>query len=118
MKLSFLPREDALVREAGVHPRIGEATRYYGRSFDAATRGYPANEKPFEVESESEDGQKCARQCRKGALWAANKETAATLNVELVETEFKDGVHFAKPTKAEKAAEPAKATGKPEKGAS
>lgn len=104
MKLSFLAREDALVREAGIHPRIGEATRYYGRSFAPALRGYPADEKPFEVEQGSEDGDKCSKQCRKGALWAANKETAAAISVDFIETEFKTGVHIAKVKPAKKEA--------------
>ncbi|HTJ17826.1 MAG TPA: hypothetical protein VL494_13695 [Steroidobacteraceae bacterium] len=104
MQLKFYAREDALVREAGVHPRIGEATRYYGRSFDTATRGYPADKEPFVVESDTEDGDKCAKQCRqKRALWAADEKTAAAIGVPFVPVEWKDGAVVAKaaPKKAE-----------------
>lgn len=101
MQLKFYAREDALVREAGVHPRVGEATRYYGRTFDSVARAYPATKEPFAVDSESEDGQKCSKQCRKGALWAADKATAEAIGVELVEVVFDNGAHVAKP-KSEK----------------
>jgi hypothetical protein len=103
MKLKFYAREDLLVREAGVGPVIGEAARYYGRTFDPATRGFPAAREPFEVEAESEDGLKCAKQCRKGALFAADKTTADAIGVEHIETEFNSGAHTAKkPAKAKK----------------
>lgn len=107
MKLKFLAREDLLVREAGITPSIGEASRYYGRTFDPATRGYPASKDPFEVDSESEDGLKCAKQCRKGALFAADETSAAALGVGFVDHEFMDGAHVAKsklPAKAGKEA--------------
>jgi hypothetical protein len=35
---------------------------------------------------------KCAKACRKGALWAADKETAAACGVQFVEVEHADGV--------------------------
>lgn len=93
MKLSFLAREDALVREAGVVPRVGQAARYYGRSFDAATRSYPATKEPFVCDDGSEDALKCARQVRKGAMFAADEATAAAIGVPFVKTEWRDGVH-------------------------
>jgi hypothetical protein len=108
MKLKFYAREDLLVREAGVAPRIGQAARYYGRTFDPATRAYPATREAIEVEAGSEDGEKCARQCRKRALWAADSETAAAIGVEFVDTEFKDGAHTAKRSKPEPAPKAAK----------
>lgn len=104
MKLKFLAREDLLVREAGVHPRIGEASRYYGRTFDPKTRAYPATQDGFEVEEGTEDAEKCAKQCRKGALFAGNKQTAEAIGVELLVTEFKDGAHTVKRKGTEKAA--------------
>ncbi|UOF77398.1 hypothetical protein [Caudoviricetes sp.] len=104
MKLKFLAREDLLVREGGIGPVIGEAARYYGRTFDPATRGYPAVKELFEVEAESYDGVKCAKQCRKGALFAADKGTADALGVTFIETEFKDGAHVVKSPKGEKKA--------------
>jgi hypothetical protein len=108
MKLKFVAREDLLVREAGIGPVIGEAARYYGRTFDPATRGYPASKEAFEVELDSEDGQKCAKQCRKGVLFAFDEETAAALGVDFVPHEFTGGAHVAKrPVKAE-AKKPAK----------
>jgi hypothetical protein len=96
MKLRFAAREDLLVREAGTTYRAGSPARYYGRSFDAATRGYPANAEPYAVEAESDDGQRSAKQCRKGALWAADKETAAAVGVEFVEIEHAEGAWTAK----------------------
>lgn len=97
MKLKFLAREDLLVREAGIGPVIGEAARYYGRTFDPATRGYPASKEPFEVDAESEDGLKCAKQCRKGALFAADEQTAAAIGVDFIDHEFNGaGAHVAK----------------------
>jgi hypothetical protein len=96
MKLRFYAREDLLVREAGIAPRIGEAARYYGRTFDPATRSYPATKDGFEVEAGTEDGDKCARSCRKNALFAADKETAAALAVAFVDTEFNGGAHVVK----------------------
>ena len=95
-------REDLLVREAGIGPVIGEAARYYGRTFDPATRGYPASKEPFEVELDSEDGLKCAKQCRKGALFAADKSTAEAIGVDLIDTEFRDGAHAVKAKSAPK----------------
>jgi hypothetical protein len=108
MKLKFLAREDLLVREAGIGPVIGEAARYYGRTFDPATRGYAASKEPFEVESDSEDGVKCAKQCRKGALFAFDDQTAAAVGVDFIEHEFSGGAHVVKP----KPAEPKKTGGK------
>jgi hypothetical protein len=92
--LKFYAREDLLVREAGVHPQVGQAARYYGRSFDPSTRSYPANKDAFAVEQGSEDGEKCAKQCRKCALFAADAETAAAVGVEFVATEFDKGAHI------------------------
>lgn len=88
MKLRFLARGDLLVRELGVH-------RYYGRTFDAALRGWPATKEGCEFEHDSPDGLKCAKVCRKGDLFAANAETASAVGVALIQTEFKDGVHVA-----------------------
>jgi hypothetical protein len=104
MKLKFYAREDLLVREAGIGPVIGEAARYYGRTFDPATRSYPATKEPFETEADSEDGLKCSKQCRKGTLFAADKTTADALGVEHIETEFRDGAHAAKAPAAKPAA--------------
>ncbi len=88
MKLRFLARGDLLVRELGVH-------RYYGRAFDAATRGWPATKEGCEFDAGTPDADKCSKSCRKGELFAANAETASALGVDLIQTEFKDGVHFA-----------------------
>ena len=93
--LKFFARDDALVREAGVHPQIGQASRYYGRTFDSASRGYPATREGFEVQEDSEDAQKCAKQLRKGMLFAS-KETCAALGVPFVDFEFKDGANVVK----------------------
>lgn len=98
MQLKFYAREDALVRRASIAPRIGEAARYYGRTFDPTTRAYVADKLPFAVDSDNVHGEKCRKQCQKGALWAADKATAAALGVEFIETEWSDGAVTAKTT--------------------
>jgi len=94
-QLKFLAREDMLVREAGVAPQVGQAARYYGRTYDPAQRAYPATKDPFVAEEGSEDGDKCTKQCRKGALWAADAATASAIGVDFVSTQFRDGAHAA-----------------------
>ena len=89
MKLRFLAREDLLVRELGVH-------RYYGRTFDAATRGWPATKEGAEFESGTPDAEKCAKSCRKGELFAADEATAQAVGVGFVAHDFKDGVYTAR----------------------
>lgn len=97
MKLKFFAREDLLVRRAGVLPRVGEATRYYGRKFDAAMRGYPATEEPFRVDADSDHGRKCARACKsESALWPADEATAQHCGVPFTPVEFVDGAWVAK----------------------
>lgn len=96
MKLRFHAREDFLVREAGVAPSIGQAARYYGRTFDPATRGYPAVKDAVEFEQGTEDADKCSKQCRKGCMWAADKDTAAALGVAFVDVAFSEGAWIAK----------------------
>lgn len=91
MKLRFYARDDLMVREVGDVPRVGQPTRYYGRTFDPQTRGYPATREAFEVESDSQDGEKCRKQCRKGTLWAADEATASAIGVPFVAVEFVDG---------------------------
>lgn len=95
MQLKFYAREDALVREAGVHPRVGEATRYYGRAFDSESRSYPATREGIAVESGTEDAEKCAKQLRKGMLFA-DRQTCDALGVAFVDFEFKGGAHVVK----------------------
>jgi hypothetical protein len=108
VKVRFLAREDFVVREAGVAPRVGEATRYYGRRFDAATRGYPATEDGVEFDADSEDGRKCIRACRDNPmpLWPADEATAALCGVKFTPVVFADGAWVAappeSPTKAKK----------------
>lgn len=92
MKLKFLARGDLLVRELGVH-------RYYGRAFDSALRGWPATREGCEFEAGTADADKCSKSCRKGELLAGNVETAKALGVELIATDFKDGVHVEKQPK-------------------
>jgi hypothetical protein len=106
--LRFYAREDQLVRETGIHPRIGDAARYYGRKFDTATRGYPAISEAFAVAEGGEDAPKCMKACRKGALWPADEATASACGVKFVPVECVDGAWVAKTSKpaskAEKAA--------------
>lgn len=105
MKLSFLAREDSLVREAGIAPQIGQPARYYGRTFDSTARSYPATKEGFECEDGTEDAEKCARQVRKGTLFAGNRKTAEAIGVPFVETEWKDGVYVAKGPRTRASAE-------------
>jgi hypothetical protein len=100
MKWKFVPREDQLLRKAGAPPRIGSPARYYGREFDGETRSYPASAEPFEVDSDSDHGLKCAKHCRKGALWPADKATAAAIGAEFVDIEFSEGAWVAKKPKS------------------
>lgn len=105
-KLKFYAREDLLVRKAGVAPRVGEATRYYGRKFDAASRGYPATAEAVEVDADSEHGRKCIRACvSESALWPADEATAKHCGVSFTPVEFVDGAWVVKaaPVKAEPA---------------
>jgi hypothetical protein len=97
MQLKFYAREDALVRRASIAPRIGEAARYYGRTFDPGMRAYVADKEPFVVDSDNVHGEKCRKQCQKGALWPADEATAAAVGVEFVETMWDDGAVVAKP---------------------
>ncbi len=114
--LKFYAREDALVRYPGIVPAIGQAPRYIGREFlmGEAERGAdgkmrttkpasnPATKDPAEFAEGTAEAAAVMRHCRKGALWAADKDTAAACGVEFVAVEFKDGVWVkatAKPSK-------------------
>lgn len=74
MKLRFQAHAGAMVREHGVH-------RYYGYQYSADTKSFALNPQPFEVDSDSPDGDKCAKACREGSLIAANAETARACGV-------------------------------------
>jgi hypothetical protein len=93
--LKFIAREDALVREPGIRPAIGQAARYVGRYFDAALRGHPAHDKPAEFDTdkiEPVDVSDLKRAARKGGIWPADAATAAECGVALPEVEFSEGV--------------------------
>jgi hypothetical protein len=94
VQLSFLAREDQLVRVPGIgRGAVGQPVPYVGRVFDAKTRGYPATEEPYVVDADSDSGRRLAELCRRDqSLWPANKETAEACGVEFVAVSFDAGV--------------------------
>lgn len=118
--LKFYAREDALVRYPGIVAAFGQAPRYIGREFliGEAERGadgkmrttkpasHPATKDPAEFVDGTPEAEAAKRHCRKGALWAADKATAAACGVAFVETEFKGGAWVAKSTKKQPVSEP------------
>lgn len=105
MKLRFLAREDQLVRIPGAKPLPGQPDMYVGRTFDAASRGYPATKDGYECDADSDGGRRLARLCRiDGSLFPANAETAAACGVSFAQTEFKSGVHVVASSKPSKPA--------------
>ncbi len=91
MKLKFHSRRDHKVAWPGAN-NFGQPPRYIGRSFvigDGKTEAavHPANKEPDVVDTEtteSRDVQHIVRQCSKGGLFPADRETAAACGVEFV----------------------------------
>jgi hypothetical protein len=116
MLLRFYACGNTLVSVPG--PRfVGQVPRYVGRKFQPAADGkptsHPATEKPYEVDSASNEGRRLSLVCRRdGSLYAADVETAKACGVDLLDVSFADGTWSAK---AKAAAEPAKAPAKPQK---
>lgn len=103
MKLKFFAREDLLVTVPGSRPMRGQAPEYVGRKFipGDGTVGaqFPASEKPYECEADSDEGRRLVLLTRRdSALWPADKETADACGVEFSAVSVKDGV--ALPTQA------------------
>lgn len=103
MILKFIAREDALAREPGVRPAIGQPARYIGRRFDPAIKGHPATEEPHCFNTERIDPLTLAdlkRAARKGSIWPADDATAAECGVSRPNVAFADGVWTLKPATA------------------
>lgn len=117
MILKFYACEDTLVSVPG--PRaVGQAPRYVGRTFQPGSGGkppsHPASEKPYQVDSDSEEGRRLKLICRRdGALYPADAETAKACGVDLPNVTFADGAWSEKPAEAAKPA--AKTPAKPDK---
>ena len=112
MQLSFYARDDLKVTEPGIRRMAGAPPRYVGREFvgpsATAAAHHPATRTPFTCEQDSEDGRRLSKVClRDGALWPANRETAAAVGVPFVDVEFAEGEWRAKA--------PPKSTAKPVK---
>lgn len=83
MELRFLARAEHCVHWPGLK-MAGSLATYAGRTYDAATRGWPASAEPFVVDSESDAGKRFAELTRRdGALWPADEATAAHCGVKL-----------------------------------
>lgn len=65
----------------------GQARRLIGRTYDAATRTYPARSEPDQIDSEDADASHMARKCTRGELYAADEATAKFCGVEFVQLE-------------------------------
>lgn len=81
----------------------GQARRLIGRTYDAATRTYPARAEPDQVDSEDPDASHMARKCSRGELYAADESTAKFCGVEFVALQRgEDGEWFPKKQPAPK----------------
>lgn len=97
MKLSFYAKPGHVVHWPGMKT-TGQVYAYVGRDFvpgdkDKGTAAqHPASKDPVCVESESFEGQRFAKLCRRDdAMWPADKETATHCNRDLVPVELVDG---------------------------
>ncbi len=103
MKLSFRARAGGLVSIPGEVRFVGSLPRYVGRSpitvqTDAgATTGYPADAEPYECDSDSEDGRRLTKRCKRGELWPADAETARHCSVPFVDLALVDGEWIPRP---------------------
>ncbi len=111
MKLKFHSRRDHKVAWPGAN-FSGQPPRYIGRSWLAgdgksAAAVHPASKDADEVDTEttaSADVEHIKRQCRKGGLWPADRETATACGVEFASvTQDADGEWIAGSAKAQPA---------------
>jgi hypothetical protein len=96
-KLRFFARDDLLVTVPGSRPMQGQAPQYVARSFvpGDGVKGaqYPATDKPYECEADSDEGRRLVLLTRRdGSLWPADAETAAACGVDFVAVSVKGGV--------------------------
>jgi len=99
--LKFHAKADLLVNVPGVLPSKGQPVRRVGRKFIPAKKdakgvviepaSYPATKEPHECEADSPAACALAKQCRRGVLYAADRETAEYCQVDFVDIELKDG---------------------------
>jgi len=93
--LKFVPRADLLVRVPGAMQFTGQAAPYVGRSkrqLADGTWGYPADNRPYEVPSESKELRRLVSMVnRDQALWPFDEQTAAVCGTKFVAVEWLDG---------------------------
>ncbi len=95
--LKFYAKSNLLVRVPGATPLPGQPDLYVGRTFDPATRGYPAVNQPYEVDENTDSGRRLIRLTTiDGSLYPADEYTASICGVPFVSVEFKDGVFVEK----------------------
>ena len=109
MRLKFLARNEHTVYWPGSRS-TGQARQQIGKTFVAGKSPseparYALDKQPTEVDSDSPDAPHAIRQCQKGALWAADRETAAFCGVEFVQVALDADGDFS-PAKAPAAKKP------------
>lgn len=99
MQLRFYAAGDSLVHERNPDgssmPAVrGQHARYVGRSYDPATRGYPASSDPYVVDSDTCAGEVVyLKRCvADGDLVPADAATAAACGVSFARVVVKSGV--------------------------
>lgn len=107
MILKFYAKEDQLVRVPDVQVLPNQPDMYVGRWFDKATRGYPAIESGFEIDSDTESGRRLVRLTQiDRSLFPADEATAKHCGLSFVETEFRNGVFVEKSKSPKKSPAP------------
>lgn len=102
MKLRFHARGDQLAAYPNQWLTVGQPKRYIGRDHVPAEMNpvtglatkpasNPASKDAAEFEAGSPEGERAASFCRDGALWPADRETAAYCRVSFSPVKFSDG---------------------------
>lgn len=103
MILKFCAKGDLLVTVPGTTTFAGQVARYVNRRWDEAKGGFPAQTEPFAVDSDSKDGRRLAKICRRdGDLLPYDKETADFLGLKFAPLKLTDGVWELAPVNAKK----------------
>lgn len=114
MILRFYAKADLPVPLPGQSTTHGAPVGFVGRTQIMGTAvnskgdtvpqaGYPATEKPYEVDSESDAGRRLRLICwRDESLYPADKETAEHCQVKFTDVVFSNGTWAEKPAKAAK----------------
>lgn len=96
MILRFYAKGDALCPVPGQGVTHGAPLHYVGRSpvtGDGVPTAYPATEKAFEVDSDTDAGRRLKLICWRDAdIYPADKQTAEFCQVQFVDVVFADGV--------------------------